>query len=135
VLTTRARGKVHVITSAAEPPGLAGEYLRYADVPPTETAGVEPSDAWTTRLAQELRTAGLTVRTGYPVGQWRVDLVVGEKEYAVAVETRPHPEGAQAHLARWRALTHAGWRVHDAFGSRFGHDPARAAIELAQELR
>ncbi|KJK42784.1 hypothetical protein UK23_35700 [Lentzea aerocolonigenes] len=134
VLTTRARGKVHVITSVAEPPGLAGEYLKHADVPPTETAGTEPADAWTARLAQELTTAGLTVRTGYPVGQWRVDLVVGEKEDAVAVETRPHPEGAQAHLARWRALTHAGWRVHDAFSSRFDHDPARAAVELAQEL-
>ncbi|MET9632886.1 AAA domain-containing protein [Lentzea sp. NPDC006480] len=135
VLTTRARGKVHVITSAAQPPGLIGEYLLHADVPPTETAGIEPADAWTARLAQELTTAGLTVRTGYPVGRWRVDLVVGEKENAVAVETRPHPEGAQAHLARWRALTHAGWRVHDAFGSRFDHDPARAAVELTHELR
>ncbi|NKE59491.1 AAA family ATPase [Lentzea sp. PSKA42] len=134
VLTTRARRRVHVITSAPEPPGLIGEYLRHADIAPTETAGADPDDAWTARLAQELTTAGLTVRTGYPVGQWRVDLVVGEKEDAVAVETRPHPEGAQAHLARWRALTHAGWRVNDAFGSRFGHDPARAAVELAQEL-
>ncbi|WP_143466714.1 AAA domain-containing protein [Lentzea kentuckyensis] len=134
VLTTRARGQVHVITSVARPPGLVGEYLRHAEIAPTETAGAEPEDGWTARLAQELRTAGLTVRTGYPVGQWRVDLVVGEKEDAVAVETRPHPDGARAHLARWRALTHAGWRVHDAFGSRFGHDPARAAVELAQEL-
>jgi hypothetical protein len=134
VLTTRARGQVHVVASVEEPPGLIGEYLRHADIAPTETAGVEPDDAWTARLAQELRTAGLTVRTGYPVGQWRVDLVVGEKENAVAVETRPHADGARAHLARWRALTHAGWRVHDAFGSRFGHDPARAAVELTQEL-
>ncbi|GLY51171.1 AAA domain-containing protein [Lentzea sp. NBRC 102530] len=134
VLTTRARRQVHVITSVAEPPGLVGEYLRHADVAPTETAGEEPGDAWTASLARELRTAGLTVRTGYPVGRWRVDLVVGEKEDAVAVETRPHPAGVQAHLARWRALGHAGWRVHDAFGSRFGDDPARAAVELAQEL-
>lgn len=134
VLTTRARRQVHVITSAPEPPGLVGEYLRHADAAPVETAGVEPEDAWTASLAAELRAAGLTVRTGYPVGQWRVDLVVGEKESAVAVETRPHPSGVAAHLARWRALTHAGWRVHDAFGSRFGDDPARAAVELAQEL-
>lgn len=134
VLTTRARRKVHVITSAPEPPGLIGEYLRHADVAPTETAGTEPEDEWTARLARELRAAGLTVRTGYPVGQWRVDLVVGEKDGAVAVETRPHPSGVRAHLARWRALTHAGWRVHDAFGSRFGDDPARAAVELTQEL-
>ncbi|GAA3673562.1 hypothetical protein GCM10022267_70490 [Lentzea roselyniae] len=135
VLTTRARRLVHVITSAASPPGLIGEYLAHADVPPTETAGVAPSDEWTARLAEELAAAGLTVRTGYPVGQWRVDLVVGERSDAVALETRPHPEGPQAHLARWRALTHAGWRVHDAFGSRFDHDAARAAVELAHELR
>ncbi|WP_191297312.1 AAA domain-containing protein [Lentzea cavernae] len=134
VLTTRARRQVHVITSAPEPPGLIGEYLRHADVAPTETAGADPGDAWTANLAQELRTAGLTVRTGYPVGRWRIDLVVGEKEDAVAVETRPHPSGVRAHLDRWRALTHAGWRVHDAFGSRFGDDPARAAVELVQEL-
>lgn len=134
VLTTRARRKVHVIASAPEPPGLIGEYLRHADIAPTETAGADPEDTWTARLAEELKATGLTVRTGYPVGQWRVDLVVGEKDGAVAVETRPHPEGTRAHLARWRALTHAGWRVHDAFGSRFGHDPARAAVELAQEL-
>ncbi|WP_053735487.1 AAA domain-containing protein [Nocardia sp. NRRL S-836] len=134
VLTTRARKLVHVITSVRQPPGLVGEYLRHAELPPTETEGTEPDDDWTARLAQELRTAGATVRTGHPVGQWRVDLVVGAKEHAVAVETRPHPEGAPAHLARWRALTHAGWRVHDAFGSRFGHDPARAAVELVQEL-
>jgi very-short-patch-repair endonuclease len=134
VLTTRARRKVHVIASAPEPPGLIGEYLRHADTAPTETAGTDPEDTWTARLAEELKATGLTVRTGHPVGQWRVDLVVGEKEDAVAVETRPHPEGTRAHLARWRALSHAGWRVHDAFGSRFGHDPARAAVELAQEL-
>ena len=134
VLTTRARRKVHVITSAPEPPGLIGEYLRHADVAPTETAGSEPGDDWTASLAGELRAAGLAVRTGYPVGRWRVDLVVGEKDDAVAVETRPHPEGAAAHLARWRALGHAGWRVHDAFGSRFAGDPARAAVELAHEL-
>jgi hypothetical protein len=134
VLTTRARRQVHVITSAAEPPGLIGEYLRHADVPPTETAGIAPQDEWTARLAEELVAAGVTVRTGYPVGQWRVDLVVGERGSAVAVETRPHPDGPRAHLARWRALDHAGWRVHDAFGSRFDHDPARAAVELAQEL-
>ncbi len=134
VLTTRARRLVHVITSATEPVGLIGEYLRHAEVPPTETEGVAPSDEWTTSLAAELAVLGLPARTGYPVGQWRVDLVVGERGSAVALDTRPHPDGAAAHLARWRALRGAGWRVRDAFPSRFAHDPARAAVELAQEL-
>ncbi|HUQ60020.1 AAA domain-containing protein [Lentzea sp.] len=134
VLTTRARRRVLVVTSVPQPPGLAGDYLRHAEVAPAETEGAAPADEWTAGLARELRAVGLTVRTGYPVGRWRVDLVVGERDEAVAVETRPHPDGAAAHLARWRALGHAGWRVHDAFGSRFGDDPARAAVELAQEL-
>jgi hypothetical protein len=134
VLTTRARRLVHVITSAGEPVGLLAEYLRHAEVPPDETEGVPPSDDWTVRLATELTGLGLTVRTGYPVGQWRVDLVVGERASAVALDTRPHPDGTAAHLARWRALRGAGWRIHDAFPSRFDHDPARAAVELAQEM-
>ncbi|MCE7000201.1 AAA domain-containing protein [Saccharothrix sp. S26] len=134
VLTTRARRLVHVVTSAARPVGLLGEYLRHAEVPPTETEGVAPADEWTRRLAAELTALGLAPRTGYPVGQWRVDLVVGDRRSAVAVDTRPHPDGVAAHVARWRALRGAGWRVHDAFPSRFAHDPARAAVELAQEL-
>jgi hypothetical protein len=134
VLTTRARHLVHVITSARAAPGLVGEYLRHADVPPTENVGMAPVDEWTTQLAKELTTLGITVRTGYPVGHWVVDLVAGPRESAVALETRPHPAGAQSHLARWRALRGAGWQVHDAFPSRFDHDPIRAAVELAQEL-
>lgn len=134
VLTTRARRLVHVICSARAPVGLVGEYLRHAEVPPTETEGEEPADEWTRRLAAELVGLGLTVRTGYPVGEWRVDLVVGERERAVAVESRGHPDGPDAHLARWRALHGAGWRMHDAFPSRFDHDPVRAAVELAFEL-
>ncbi|WP_051772666.1 AAA domain-containing protein [Saccharothrix sp. NRRL B-16314] len=134
VLTTRARRLVHVITSAGSPVGLLAEYLRHAERPPDETEGVPPSDDWTLRLATELTGLGLTTRTGYPVGQWRVDVVVGERTSAVALDTRPHPDGTAAHLARWRALRGAGWRIHDAFPSRFDHDPARAAVELAQEL-
>jgi hypothetical protein len=134
VLTTRARRLVHVITSARQPVGLVADYLRHAEIPPTETAGEDPADDWTKRLAAELTGLGLTVRTGYPVGQWRLDLVVGGGKDAVAVETRPHPEGADAHLARWRALHGAGWRIHDAFPTRFDDDSVRAAVELAQEL-
>lgn len=134
VLTTRARQHVHVITSARNPVGLIGEYLRHADIPPTETAGIAPADDWTGRLAAALTELGRTVRTGYPLGQWRIDLVAGERESAVAIETRPHPDGPDAHLARWRALTHAGWQIHDAYPTRFDHDPIRAAMDLANTL-
>lgn len=134
VLTTRARRLVHVIASAVEPAGLVGAYLRHADEPPTETVGAPPTDPWTTELSAELRRGGARVRTGYPVGRWRVDLVVGDDKYAIALETRPHPDGPDAHLARWRALTGAGWTMHDAYPSRFHSDPVRAVVTLLGEL-
>ncbi|MGM1062701.1 AAA domain-containing protein [Saccharothrix sp. Mg75] len=134
VLTTRARHRVHAITSATAPVGLVADYLAHADTPPTGTPGTAPADEWTARLADELTALGLTTRTGYPVGHLHVDLVVGERAHAVALDTRPHPDGPAAHLTRWRALRGAGWRVHDAFPSRFAHDPARAAVTLAHEL-
>ena len=134
VLTTRARRLVHVITSATEPPGLVAAYLKHAAEPPTGTLGEPAGDAWTAALADELRRGGERVRTGYPVGRWRLDLVVGDDKRAVAMETRPHPDGAAAHLARWRTLSGAGWTLHDAYPTRFGHDPARAAIALLGEL-
>jgi hypothetical protein len=134
VLTTRARRHVHVVTSAKDPPGLVGAYLGHADAPPTETIGVAPRDEWTAELAVELRRGGLRVRTGYPVGRRRVDIVVGDDAAAVALETRPHPDGPEAHLARWRTLTGAGWTVHDAYPSRFHSDPVRAALSLIGEL-
>ncbi|GLZ29405.1 hypothetical protein Lesp02_15950 [Lentzea sp. NBRC 105346] len=132
VLTTRARRLVHVITSARRPIGLVGDYLRHADVPPNETEGRPATDEWTKRLATELTNVGQTVRTGYPVGQWRLDLVVGAGEDAAAVETHPHPDGPPAHIARWRALRGAGWRVRDAFASRFASDAVRAAIQVSR---
>lgn len=134
VLTTRARRHVHVVTSDPAPPGLAGQYLRHAGEAPRIADGPAPGDPWTCDLATELTRLGLATRSGYPLGQWRIDLVAGERPDAVAVETRPHPDGLAAHLARWRALAGAGWRVHDAYPSRFDHNAARAAVELAREL-
>ncbi|WP_306749878.1 AAA domain-containing protein, partial [Saccharothrix yanglingensis] len=130
VLTTRARHRVHAITSATRPVGLIADYLAHAATPPRAHPGTTPDDEWTARLADELTALGLTTRTGHPVGRWHVDLVVGERADAVALDTRPHPDGPTAHLARWRALRGAGWHVHDAFPSRFAHDPARAAVTL-----
>lgn len=54
---------------------------------------------------------------------------------AVAVETRLHPDGRAAHLARHRLLAAAGWRVPDGYPSRWDADPTRTAVEMAGELR
>lgn len=134
VLTTRARTFVHLITSVERPPGLAGDYVRHAGEPPRETEGVPAGDPWTAAVAGALADAGVPVRTGYPVGRWRVDLAVGDGPSAVALETAPHPDGLTAHLARWRTLAAAGWTVRDAYPTRFDHDPVRAAVQLAGEF-
>jgi hypothetical protein len=130
VLTTRARRSVHVITSAAAPPGLVADYLRHADEPPTETRGEAAPDRWTTALAGELSRTGERVRTGYPVGRWTVDLCVGAEE-PVAVDTEVHSDGSAAHIARHRTLSAAGWRHADGFPSRWDGEATRAAVELA----
>jgi hypothetical protein len=70
------------------------------------------------------------VRPDYPVGQWTVDLCVGEGEQASGLICAVHPDGPDAHLARHRELLRAGWRLVDAFASRWGGDAARAALEV-----
>ncbi|HET8643520.1 MAG TPA: DEAD/DEAH box helicase, partial [Pseudonocardiaceae bacterium] len=134
VLTTRARRTVALFTSAAQPTGLIAEYIAHGESPPSETAGTPTNDEWGAELATELRRAGHEVRTGYPVGHWSVDLVVGGGERAIALETRVHQEGVPAHLARWRTLNAAGWRAYDAYPTRFGRDSTTAVIQLGTEL-
>jgi hypothetical protein len=46
-----------------------------------------------------------------------------------------HPEGIEAHIRRQLVLARAGWRLRDAFPSRWGGDPVPAALTLAAELR
>ena len=74
------------------------------------------------------------MRTGYPVGRWTVDLVVGDGDDAVAIECVPHPDGPAAHLERHRLLTRMGWQVRDAFPTRWEGDPVRAAVSLVTDL-
>ncbi|MDG4788773.1 ATP-binding protein [Micromonospora sp. WMMD1102] len=86
---------------------------------------------WAGELAAELVRVGLPVRRRYPVGRWTVDLCVGTGASAVGLNCVAHPDGAAAHIARHRALVAAGWVVVDAFASRWGGDPVRAALEVA----
>jgi hypothetical protein len=134
VLVTRARVHAVVVTSLEPGDGLIGDYLRHADHPPGPPGlGAAPSP-WTAVLGEELQRNGLAVRCGYPVGRWLVDLCVGEGESAVALECGVHPDGVEAHLDRHRELDRAGWRLLDAYPSRWGGDAARAAVELLGDL-
>lgn len=129
VLVTRARHRLVVLVSGDEPTtGLLADYLRWARTPPVAPPDATPADDWTGRLAEAVRDAGTVARTGYPVGHWEVDLVVGEGEAAVAVATRLHPDGPARHLDRHLALHRAGWSQAEAF--RTDGDAVRAALAL-----
>jgi hypothetical protein len=131
VMVTRARQRMAVLTSLRAPDGLLADYLAYARRPPSPpTLADDPPDRWTADLAGELRRLGLPVRAGYPVGRWRVDLVVGAGADAAGLICAVHPDGADAHVDRQRTLLRAGWRLHDAFPSRWSGDAVRAALEL-----
>jgi hypothetical protein len=45
-----------------------------------------------------------------------------------------HPDGPVAHIRRERALRRAGWRLLDAFPSRWSDNPAAAALELGRQV-
>ncbi|MEV6814891.1 AAA domain-containing protein [Micromonospora sp. NPDC051296] len=132
VLVTRARKHLTVVTSLRSPEGIVGDYVRYAGQPPAPSEpDAAPSDSWIRALAIELERIGLVVRSGYPVGRWRIDLCVGPDADAVGVICGVHPDGVAAHVERQRTLVRAGWSLYDVFASRWADDPIRAALDLA----
>ena len=141
VLVTRARRRMVVVTSLTSAQGVVGEYLAHAERPPASAASpafppaTSPDADWRVRLGAELRRAGLAVRTDYPVGSWLVDLCVGDDDAAVGLLCRVHPDGVDAHLERQETLRRAGWRLMDAFPSRWADDPVRAALDIASALQ
>ncbi len=133
VLVTRARRRMIVVTSLTGSGGLVGDYLAYSERPPTPPGSdVAPERSWAARLAAELSRAGVPVRHGYPVGAWHVDLVAGAGDDAAGLICGVHEDGTAAHVRRQRALHRAGWRLLDAFPSRWPDDPVRAALALSE---
>ena len=138
VMVTRARQRVVVVTSVAEPPGLAGEYLRYGATPPNPAPAETTRDTdWAQRVAHTLTDAGHAVQFGYRVGSHVIDLVLRDADAPTAIICEPDPDGPAAHLERDLVLRRLGWVVVHAFRSRWedeltisvstltpGHDPA-----------
>lgn len=138
VLVTRGRRRLTVVTSLPPdgvPRGIVADYLRHAETPPPALTSDTTPDPWVTALAAELARNGVPTRVAYPVGRWSVDICAGTGIDAVALDCTVHPDGPAAHIARHRALRRAGWRVVDAFASRWDGDAAAAAVELATEFR
>lgn len=134
VMVTRARDQVVVVTSVPNPPGLAGDYLRWSTPLEDLVADVGSDDRWVNRVAEALREQGLPVRVGYRVGQHVIDIVVGEGDAAVAVECGPHRDGVEPHLDRAMLLQRTGWRTVDAYKSKWDSNPGQFAIELTSEF-
>ncbi len=134
VLVTRARERMVMVTSLSSGgSGLIADYLTYSADPlaePSAEPGATAATGWSTRLAAELTKAGGLVRAGYPVGRWQVDLCLGEADSAVGLICAVHPDGVAAHLERQRDLSRAGWRLVDAFPSRWAGQPTTAALDL-----
>ncbi len=134
VMVTRARREVIVVTSLPlATPGLIGDYLRYGEHALAAVGEGPPGEVapWTAELDAALRRLGTSVRGGYPVGPWRLDLVLGDGPSARALETVVAAAGPAAHIDRHLTLIELGWTLEDAFASRWDGDPVRAAIELA----
>ncbi len=125
VMVTRARRRLVVLTSLTAPTGLVGDYLKHAGSPRSYEPGADPA-GWAAELAAELERLEVPVRPGYAVGPWTLDLCAGN----VGVFCAVHPDGPAAHLERQGALHRAGWRLVDAFPSRWHGDVRRAALEI-----
>jgi len=134
VMVTRARRQMVVVTSLSSANGLVGDYLSYASSLAPPVASSSTVDGWVADLAAELGKAEIPVRVGYPVGGWHLDLCVGDGEAAVGLVCGVHPDGVAAHIERQETLLRAGWRLVDAFPSRWAGDPVRAALDLGPRL-
>ncbi|MEU4693528.1 AAA domain-containing protein [Actinoplanes sp. NPDC023714] len=135
VMITRARKRLVVVSGLSAAEGLLGEYLEWAAAPPIpDISDLSLKSPWVASLAGELERLGVPVRTGYEVGAWHVDLVAGSAERFAGALCAVHPGGPDAHVARQIALHRAGWRLIDAFPTRWNGDPRRAALEIAAIL-
>lgn len=121
VMVTRARHHATVLTSSPNPPGLAGEYIRWTEPLVDLVRDAEVTDPWVLRVAEALRAERIPVRLGYRVGRYVLDLVAGEAHQAVAIECTLHPDGVDAHIDRGLMLRRTGWRTADAFENRWGY--------------
>ena len=135
VLVTRGRDRMVVVTGLVARDGIVGDYLTYSEHP-SAPVPLRDVTSWPRALGTELTRLGRRVRPGYPVGPWTVDLCVddpdGDGTSAVGLICEVHPDGIDAHVERQRELRRAGWRLVDAFASRWNADPVRAALDLAR---
>ena len=130
VMVTRAEERAVVVTSAANPPGLAGDYVRWAEPFANTLSDAGVVHPWVGEVASALRTAGVPVRAGYRVGRYCIDVVAGSGEGAVGIDCVPHAFGPEAHIDRALQLRRMGWRTADAYESRWRGKLSEYVVEL-----
>ena len=130
VMVTRAREHMAVVTSVEKPPGLAGQYVQWAEPLVDIVTDSDVADRWVQQVAAAFADAGVRVRTGYRVGHHVVDVVAGVGEHAVAIDCVLHPDGAQAHLDRGLQLRRMGWKTAEAFETQWQGRMAQFVPEL-----
>ncbi|WP_030263603.1 AAA domain-containing protein [Streptomyces sp. NRRL B-24484] len=154
VAASRARDQVWLFHSVAATDlganDLRRRYLEYCTRPVEEQDGTGPDDVlpdvrheafdslFEQRVYLALRGRRYRVRPQYPVGRYRIDLVVEGGTRRLAVECDGdafhNEENADADAARQRELERVGWTFVRIRGSRFFLDPERALLPLWEEL-
>ncbi len=130
VMVTRARDQVVVVTSTATPPGLAGEYVKWAEPLTDLVADQATHEPWVTAVVSSLQSRGVQARAGYRVGRHTIDVVAGADKHAVAIDCVPHIDGPEAELERTLLLRRMGWRTTEAFEHVWFENPDNFVNEL-----
>ena len=133
VMVTRAKNRMHVITSFDAndlPAGLLRYYMDYEKGYEKSVDKGYAKRVWTSKLEEMLKGSDRRVIVDYATGDHVIDLVVGTGDKAIAVETAVHSEGPEKHFERREALEKAGWRVVEAFQSKWNLEEAQLAVML-----
>lgn len=134
VMVTRARENVIVVTSNASPPGVAGNYVKWADEFSPKDLDTSLVNPWIQRVAQALELFDIPVRTGYRVGRYVIDIVAGTDTNAIAIDCHVSANHVTEHIDRAMLLRRAGWRTADAYESKWSEEPERFVRSLLGEF-
>jgi len=149
VATSRARDQLWVVHSLDRANHLKSGDLRAqllswaensdsAEIQKTVAAKVAQSD-FELAVAKRLIDAGYRIHQQYPVGGFRIDIVVEGESSRLAVECdgdkyHSSPEQIRKDLDRQALLERLGWEFHRIRGSDFYRDPDEAMARLFKRL-
>lgn len=148
VAGSRAQNQMWVLHSMdysidLKPDDLRRDLLEYAYVDgqvPGGSGAVERTESEFERLVlQAIAARGYKIQTQYPVGYYRIDMVVGDANGRLAVECdgeRWHSgaEKIAEDMARQAILERLGWRFHRIRGSQYFRDPDQSLTSLWERL-